>query len=320
MTPEGQGSGCFVHRGKRLIITNYHVVVDKTEVQVSFPLRDPDGKLIVDRDHYKKQLDKKLFIRGEVVRIAKGQDLALVQLDSVPTDAIPVRLSPDGVRPGQRVHSIGSPGASDAMWLYTSGAVRQVSHKTWVSGNFFKTFPFDAQVIETQSPTNPGDSGGPLVDDSVQLVGITQGMNVMSQLMSIFIDVSEAVKILRLHDVPLDDVVGTGKGSTGVYEVAHSDGIYDLIKKLGDVDSQVRARVARQLGEFGIKSAIGPLIAAMDDSDPLVRKEVSEALRRIGTPGRQDIPLLIAALRSNNTELRVYASAALSQMGRPCGR
>src|SRR5262245_22270494 len=28
---------------------------------------------------------------------------------------------------------------------------------------------FDAEVLETTSPTNPGDSGGPLVNDSVQL-------------------------------------------------------------------------------------------------------------------------------------------------------
>src|SRR5207249_11462107 len=93
--------------------------------------------------------------------------------------------------PGQRVHSIGNPGSSDGLWLYTSGTVRQVYHKKWQSRGSQRIYSFEAEVVETQSPTNPGDSGGPLVNDQGDLVAVTQGTASGAQLLSLFIDLSE---------------------------------------------------------------------------------------------------------------------------------
>ena len=85
------------------------------------------------------------------------------------------RCRPTGVSPGQSVHSIGNPGGSGALWVYTPGKVRQVYAKNWKSEVDGRTLTFEADVIETDSPTNPGDSGGPLVNDKGELVGVTQG-------------------------------------------------------------------------------------------------------------------------------------------------
>ena len=61
----------------------------------------------------------------------KEGDLALIRLDRVP-DGVPAlssrATSPD---PGQTVHSIGNPGKSGALWVYTPGKVRQVYSKKW---------------------------------------------------------------------------------------------------------------------------------------------------------------------------------------------
>src|SRR5262249_38148594 len=157
-----------------------------------------------------------------------------------------LRLAGRSARPGDVVHSIGNPGASDAAWLYTKGEVRQVSHKKWKStggggggrgggnpaggpgrglpggsdpggrvpgGGFPGGVPgpvggmpaggdgdvmtFEADVLETTSPTNPGDSGGPLVNESCQLVGVTQGANTRARNVSLFINVTEVRKILK---------------------------------------------------------------------------------------------------------------------------
>jgi hypothetical protein len=55
---------------------------------------------------------------------------------------------------------------------------------------------FNAEVVETQSPTNQGDSGGPLMNDRGELVGVTQGYNTGGQLMSLFVDVTEVRNFL----------------------------------------------------------------------------------------------------------------------------
>ena len=71
---------------------------------------------------------------------------------------VEMKLASGSPNPGERVHSIGNPVASTAMWIYTSGTVRQVlSAKTSLG----KKQKLDAKVIETQSPIKPGDSGGP---------------------------------------------------------------------------------------------------------------------------------------------------------------
>ena len=64
------------------------------------------------------------------------------------------------------MHSIGNPGTSGALWVYTPGKVRQVYSKKWKAKLDERNIhTFQAKVIETDSPTNPGDSGGPLVND-----------------------------------------------------------------------------------------------------------------------------------------------------------
>src|SRR5262249_27455069 len=98
--------------------------------------------------------------------------------------------------------SIGNPGKSGALWVYTPGKVRQVYHKKWQAKLDEKTtLTFQAKVIETDSPTNPGDSGGPLVNDKGELVGVTQGAAIDAQSLSIFVDLSEVKRLLNRRSV-----------------------------------------------------------------------------------------------------------------------
>jgi hypothetical protein len=52
---------------------------------------------------------------------------------------------------------------------------RSVYHKRWQSsgGEGAYVMSCDAQVVETQSPSNPGDSGGPLANGQGEMVGVT---------------------------------------------------------------------------------------------------------------------------------------------------
>src|SRR5205085_2336106 len=94
-----------------------------------------------------------------------------------------------------------NPGGSDALWVYTPGRVRQVYHKRWAAKVGNQELHFEAEVIETDSATNPGDSGGPLVNDAGELVGVTQGGALKANLLSTFIHVNEVKRFLNTQDV-----------------------------------------------------------------------------------------------------------------------
>jgi S1-C subfamily serine protease len=195
------GSGSLLDQNHRLILTNYHVVADRDRVSVFFPSyqRPPGGKpeIVAERKFYFDLLRKGLGLHGKVLLRDRQRDLAIIQLDAVPEGAVPIRLARDTVTPGQRVHSVGHPGVSGGMWLYTPGTVRQVYHKTWKARVGEGILEFDAHVIETDSPTNPGDSGGPLANDRGELVGVTQGGTTNAQLLSTFIEVREVRAVLN---------------------------------------------------------------------------------------------------------------------------
>jgi S1-C subfamily serine protease len=199
--PEGTvtGSGSLIDRRRRLVLTNYHVVGETRRVRVMFP-QFRDGRLVAERDYYKQRVSQD-GIAGSVVARDRQADMALIQIARVPAGAQALPIAAEGVSPGQSVHSLGNPGGSGALWVYTPGKVRQVYQKKWAAKAGSETLHFDAKVIETDSPTNPGDSGGPLVNDQAELVGVTQGGATNASLLSVFVDVSEVKRFLASQSV-----------------------------------------------------------------------------------------------------------------------
>jgi S1-C subfamily serine protease len=193
------GSGSLIDRSRRLVLTNYHVVrsvVGKDEkVIVAFPVFQ-NGHAVAERGHYVNLISRG-GIHGQVMAWDEKCDLAVIQLERVPEDARPLPLARESPSPGQDVHSVGNPGQSGALWVYTAGKVRQVYHHTWHSGSGQDRLDLDAKIVETQSPINRGDSGGPLVNNKAELVAVTQGHLLDAQQISLFIDVTEVRAFLR---------------------------------------------------------------------------------------------------------------------------
>lgn len=190
------GSGSLIDSKNRIVLTNEHVVKGYDVVTVCFPMFE-DGKLVVEASAYDKGLGENSrspsVVQGKVVWTDSLRDLALVQLDKVPTDAQPLSLGQQA-RPGQNVYSIGNPG-NEARWVYTTGTVRQIYARKWETTGG----PHEAKVVETQSPVNPGDSGGPLVNDRNELIAVTQSVDTTSTLRNVFIDVSEVRAFLDAY-------------------------------------------------------------------------------------------------------------------------
>lgn len=171
VTPElGTGTGWVVDRANRLLVTNHHVVENRSEVLVLFPTFK-DGKLMVEKTAYKDDRG----LRGRVIDTDVARDLAVIQLrDPLPEGTTEIKLAADSAEPTDRVHSIGNPSASGALWVYTFGTVRAVYQRSWTTLNSDgkSIARRNCRVMETQSPLNPGDSGGPVVSDKGELVAV----------------------------------------------------------------------------------------------------------------------------------------------------
>jgi tetratricopeptide (TPR) repeat protein len=202
-TQKRHGTGWLADAAKRLVVTNYHVVGPAETVSVVFP-DYRDGKLIAESRYYKENesaLQRKgRAVKGQVVAADPTRDLALVKVDSLPSDVVPLKMADDGPGPSDRVHSLGNPGASDAFWVYTTGTVRQVYRNKFEYQDGQKV---DARVIETQAPLNPGDSGGPVVNDRGEVVGVNAAGKANAQLVSLCIDVAEVKALMSgVKDTP----------------------------------------------------------------------------------------------------------------------
>ncbi|MDP1563398.1 MAG: serine protease [Pirellulaceae bacterium] len=182
MTQSASGSGVLVDQDRRWVVTNEHVVEGHQDVTVFFPA-EQHGLIESEMAYYVSNRSR-LEIAGKVIAVCKRRDLALVELDSLPENrpAIPFGKS---AKPGQLLHSIGNPSASDALWVYTNGYVR---------ANYFKTVnECRMQVVETSAPINPGDSGGPILNSEGQLVGISQSFHKDGRLVSNGVDICEVI-------------------------------------------------------------------------------------------------------------------------------
>lgn len=193
------GTGWVISRSRKLLITNHHVILVKgkvaRDVLVLFPSY-AGGRVIAENGFYfdPKNRGRIRVAKGRVLHSDSLRDLALIQLDNLPSDMTSLKLATTSAQPGERVHSVGNPGAArPGMWIYTAGMVRQVFHRNLVMTNGQRV---NARILLTQSPTNPGDSGGPLVNDRAELVGVTSSSE-SARLITNFIDVSEVVAFWR---------------------------------------------------------------------------------------------------------------------------
>ncbi|MFL5330801.1 MAG: S1C family serine protease [Gemmataceae bacterium] len=181
------GSGWVIDKQRRLIITNHHVIANCPQPVVIFP-EFVNDRVIAEPDHY---ADKSKLHRGKVILDDKQRDLAVIQVDVLPAHAIELSISEKPVNPGQRVHSIGNPGAADfGLWILSSGSVRQVA--TSPAGSNLNP---GVRFVLTQVPINPGDSGGPMLDDDGRVIGVSTAGATKASMITFAVDVSEVRKI-----------------------------------------------------------------------------------------------------------------------------
>jgi predicted Zn finger-like uncharacterized protein len=318
------GTGSLIDKDNRLVLTNYHVVHGSQDFVVFFPTYK-EGRLIQERKAYMERARADDAIRGKIMDVDDKRDLALIQLNRVPDgiEALPVAKQPPGN--GEDLHSIGNPGVSDNLWVYTPGHVRGVGEKEWKAQGHGIVFELKAKVVEADSPTNPGDSGGPCCNNAGELVGVTQGgkVGIGVNAMSYFICCTEVDDFLnkafgRAGDLrgktwarskrpPLDKTGGGSKANLPIL----------LAKLKNETSAQVRAEGANGLGLMGpdAQIAIPSLVKALADKDDDVRQFAGDALKSIGSPHADQVPRLLGYLDLPSADARAYVLAAITLLG-----
>jgi S1-C subfamily serine protease len=139
---EGQGSGFVIDKDGH-ILTNYHVIAEARQIEVTL--------------HNRKKY------RATIVGTDREHDLAVVQIKA--PDLVPMVLGDSrNLQVGQKVYAIGNPfGLSGTL---TSGIVSSIRPVKEPDGMVID------EAIQTDAAINPGNSGGPLLNWHGEVIGI----------------------------------------------------------------------------------------------------------------------------------------------------
>lgn len=144
--PQGAGSG-FIWDKDGHVVTNFHVIREASEVQVT--------------------LSSGRQYPAKVVGIDPDKDVAVLKIQESDEPLSPIqRGTSAGLMVGQRVYAIGNPFGLDH--TLTTGVISGTGREI---GSGFGARPLQ-DVIQTDAAINPGNSGGPLLDSTGNLIGI----------------------------------------------------------------------------------------------------------------------------------------------------
>ncbi len=153
-----------------LILTSSRGLGFSDCIGVAFPIHSR-GKWIGERAPYRDPLDLHLsghWRAGTVLARDRNRDLALIQVDSIPRSARPVKLAAVMPRPGDAIQAMNHPGGLEFAWVYSAGTVRQRGHIKLADGDGVHAVP----VHLFQLPTQAGSPGGPVLNERGELVGV----------------------------------------------------------------------------------------------------------------------------------------------------
>jgi len=139
---EGQGSGFIIDKEGH-VLTNYHVIADARQVEVS----------LHNRKTYK----------ATIVGVDRSHDLAVLQIKA--PDLQPMTLGDSThLQVGQKVYAIGNPfGLAGTLTRGIVSSIRSVQEPDGMTID---------EAIQTDAAINPGNSGGPLLNWRGEVIGI----------------------------------------------------------------------------------------------------------------------------------------------------
>lgn len=171
----GSGSGIIIGKNdtELLIVTNYHVVADSTELSVMLY----DAEIPTDPQRAMEKLDEDEILKAKIKGYDSDKDLAVIsiKLDSISAEQLAkLKVATIGdsskIRAGEKVIAIGNSlgyGQSVTQGI-VSATKRAVSMQSQTAQGTTVTNTF----IQTDAAINPGNSGGALLNMNGEVIGI----------------------------------------------------------------------------------------------------------------------------------------------------
>lgn len=269
----GMGSG-FLISPDGLVATNFHVMEEGATAEAEFR----DGGRVPITGY--RAFDQK-------------RDLAIVQLESVPADAVPLELAGNlEVKQGSSVVAMGHP--RGLRFTATEGIVSAVHKTSELPPDLRRQMecPDDQVWIQTSATIFSGNSGGPLLSRSGKVVGINSWITR---------DVNFGFASAIQHLIELKSQVK--EAVLGLAEVNRQGRADDTVLSLGELDPKVKAvheEFQRSLEEFQVR---------------LTTAKSAEEFKRILTsnnPARRDAPRLFNIANENPKTQTAYHALILS--------
>ncbi|MCA0756330.1 trypsin-like peptidase domain-containing protein [Paenibacillus sp. N4] len=148
----GVGSGVIIDKrdGKAIIVTNYHVIANASEVKAVLMNGERREARVVGKDQI--------------------TDLAVLEIDDKGIDVVAEIGDSSTLRAAEYVIAIGNPlGLGDSV---SSGIISKTRQIVPVSLNQDGVYDWEQEVIQINASINQGNSGGPLIDLNGRVVGI----------------------------------------------------------------------------------------------------------------------------------------------------
>jgi len=247
---QGLGSGVIIDAEKGYIVTNYHVVKEADEIQITLK----DGRQI----------------KAKKIGADENSDIALLQVDTENLKEVAIADS-DQLRVGDFAVAIGSPfGLGQTV---TSGIVSALGRSGLNAENY-------EDFIQTDAAINSGNSGGALINLRGELIGINTaiigpnggnvgiGFAIPSNMVKNLI-----TQIIEFGEVRRGVLGITGRSVTGEFAKA-----FELEASQGSFIEQVTPNSAAE--EAGIEA--GDVVTKVNDK---VIRSFSELRGKIGSIG-----------------------------------
>jgi len=320
-------TGCIIDASHRLVVTSSHAF-DKenpSEVTVYFPMFEKNGAVVTDFQRYKTSSAPRT--KGRVVSRAEETNLALLQLDQLPPQALAVVLPSQPIQPEQKVYTLrNSVSEPSRLWQVTEDTVLSKSKRSGsdLSDDLEDLLDAIMELLEADDavtsnpkvfPTSTNSSGdvngGPVVNQRAELVGIMVQRHTKDRRICFNIPVSEIENLVKHYFAQRNTAWHPRRGR----EVLAREAFQLLLRAVEQGEKTDQIAAVRQLAELGpqAQSALPTLLRVLPNADPAVQQEIEQTLYRLGAPTPDLSKTLVDALFSSSPVLRNYAARMFAQ-------
>ncbi len=169
----GAGSGFVISADQGLIVTNRHVVDDRS---AEYTVITKDGQKFP----------------AKVLATDPFNDLAVVKIEASGLAMVTLGDS-DKLKLGQRVIAIGN-ALGEFQNTVTTGVVSGIGRNITASGGA-QTEKL-SEVVQTDAAINPGNSGGPLINLAGEVIGVNTAVSSQAQLIGFAIPINQVKKVI----------------------------------------------------------------------------------------------------------------------------